>query len=36
MGSFHEKQLLPNILSMTYYPQPDSHISDKIQVVLEL
>ena len=36
IASCYEKQLLPNVLSMIYYPEPDSHIRDKIKVVLDL
>ena len=33
--SFHEKKLLLSILSMNYYLEPDSHIRDKVRVVLD-
>ena len=34
--SFYEKKLLQSILRMSYYPEPDSHIRDKVKVVLDL
>ena len=34
IGSFYEKELLLSILKMSYYPEPDSHIRDKVKVVL--
>ena len=33
IGSFYEKELLRSILQMSYYPEPDSHIRDKVKVV---
>ena len=36
IGSFYEKELLLSILLMSYYPQPDSHIRDKVKVLLDL
>ena len=36
LGSFYEKDLLRSILQMSYYPEPDSHIRDKVKVVLDL
>ena len=35
-GSFYEKELLRSILKMSYYPEPNSHIRDKVKVVLDL
>ena len=34
--SFYEKSLLWNMLQMSYYPKPDSHIRDKVKVLLDL
>ena len=36
IGSFYEKELLLNILKMSYYPEPGSYIRDKVEVVLDL
>ena len=36
IGSFYEKELLLNILKMSYYPEPGSCIRDKVEVVLDL
>ena len=36
IGTFYEKEFLLSILSMSYYPEPDSHIRTKIKVVLDL
>ena len=36
IGSFYEKELLWSILSMSYYPESDGHIRDKVKVVLDL
>ena len=36
IGSFFEKQFLQSILQMSYYPEPDSHIRDKVKVVLDM
>ena len=36
IGSFYEKELLGSILLMSYYSEPDSHIRDKVEVVLDL
>ena len=36
IGSFYEKELLLSILQMRYYPEPDSHITDNVKVVLDL
>ena len=36
IGSFYEKQLLLSILLMSYYPEPDSHIRDKVKALLNL
>ena len=36
IGSFYEKELLLNKLWMSYYPEPDNHIGDKVKVVLVL
>ena len=36
MVFFYEKELLWSKLYMSYYPEPDSHIRDKIKVVLDL
>ena len=36
MGSFYEKELLLSTLQMSYYLEPDSHIRDKVKVVLVL
>ena len=33
---FYEKELLHSKLKVSYYPQPDSHIRDKVKVVLDL
>ena len=34
IGSFYEKELLLSILKISYYPELDSHIRDKVKVVL--
>ena len=34
--SFYEKELLRSILWMSYYPEQDSHISDKVKKVLDI
>ena len=34
--SFYEKELMSSKLWMSYYPEPDSHIKDKVQSVLDL
>ena len=36
IGSFYETELLLSKLQMSYYPQPDSHNSDKAKLVTEL
>ena len=36
IGSFYEKELLRNKLYMSYYPESDSRIRDKVKVVLDL
>ena len=36
LGSFYEKELLRSILKMSYYPEQDSHIREKVKVVLDL
>ena len=36
LGSFYEKKLLLSKLYMIYYPEPDSHIRDKVKLVLDL
>ena len=36
IGSFSEKELSWSILKMSYYPEPNIHIRDKIKVVLDL
>ena len=36
IGSFSEKELFSSILLMSYYPEVDSHIRDKVKVVLDL
>ena len=36
MESFYEKELLLKRPLMHYYPEPDSHIRDKVKVVLDL
>ena len=36
IGSFHEKELLSSKLLKSYYPEPDSHIRNKIKVALDL
>ena len=36
IGSFYEKELLLSKLRMSYYLEPDSHIRDKVKVVLDL
>ena len=36
MESFYEKGLLLNKLQMNFYPEPGSHIRDKVQVVVDL
>ena len=34
--SFYKKELSLSILQMSYYPEPESHIRDKVKVVLDL
>ena len=34
-GNFYEKELLLSKLQMSYYPEPDSDVRDKIKVVLD-
>ena len=34
IGRFHEKELLQSISEMSYYPEPNNHIRDKVKVVL--
>ena len=34
--SFYEKELMQSILWMSHYPEPHSHIRDKVKVVLDL
>ena len=34
--SFQEKELSLSILQMSYYPEQDSHIRDKVKVLLDL
>ena len=34
--SFYEKELFLSILQMSYYPESDSHIKEKVKVVLDL
>ena len=36
IGNFYEKELLWSILKMSYYQEKDSHIRDKVKVVLNL
>ena len=36
MGRFYEKELLLRKLYMSYYPEPDVHIRDKVKVLLDL
>ena len=36
IGSFYEKELLLSTLQMSYYPEPDGHIRDKVKVLLDL
>ena len=36
IGSFYEKELLLSILWISHYPEPNSHISYKVKVVLDL
>ena len=36
IGSLYEKELLLSKLEMSYYPQPESNIRDKVKVVLDL
>ena len=36
IASFSEKKLFLSILLMSYYPELDSHIRDKVKVVLDL
>ena len=35
VGSFYEKELL-SILAISYYPEPNNHIRDKVKVVLSM
>ena len=34
--SFYEREFLLSVLQMSYYPDPDIHIRDKVKVVLDL
>ena len=34
--SFYEREFLLSILQLSYYPDPDIHIRDKVKVVLDL
>ena len=36
IGSVYEKELLLIILKISYYPEPESHIKDKVKVALDL
>ena len=36
IGSLYEKELLLSVLLMSCYPEPDSHIQDKVKIVLRL
>ena len=36
IGSLYERELLLSILQKSCYPEPYSHIRDKVKVVLEL
>ena len=36
IGSFYQKELLLTKLLMSYYPESDSHIRDKVKVLLDL
>ena len=36
MGCFYKKELLLSKLEMSYYPEPDSHIKHKVEIVLDL
>ena len=36
IGSFYEKELLLSTLQMSYYPELDGHIRDKLKVLLDL
>ena len=36
IGSFCENELLQSILQMSYFPKPDSHIRDKVKLILDL
>ena len=36
IGNFYEKDLLLSKLPMSYYPEPDIHIRDKVKIVLDL
>ena len=36
IGSFYEKELLLSKLWISYYPEPDSYIRDKVKAVLDL
>ena len=36
IGSFYEEELLLSKLYMSYYPEPDNHIREKVKVVLQL
>ena len=36
IGSFFEKELFLSKLKMSYYPEPNSYIRDKVKVVLDL
>ena len=36
IGRFYKKELFLNKLWMSYYPRPNSHISNEVRVVLDL
>ena len=36
IGSFYENEMLRSILWMSYHPEPDIRIRDKVKVVLDL
>ena len=36
IGSFYEKELLLGILQISYFPESDGHVRDKVKVVLVL
>ena len=35
-GSFYEEDLLQSVLSMSFCAEPDSHIGDQVDVLLDL